>query len=117
MCLAITEGQRHEMTVAHSLLANIRRAYVVGDKGYDANDLRDQLHRQRCRVVIPSNGSRRRKRPFNRQVYRRRHRVENFFQRLKRYRRVATRYEKLAVTFFGMVCFAAALVWLLQVEA
>jgi transposase len=113
VCLAITEGQRHEMTMAASLLANIRNAYVVGDKGYDANELRDQLHRQRCRVVIPSNASRKRRRPYHRGIYRRRHQVENFFQRIKRYRRVATRYEKLAVTFFAMVCFAAALVWTL----
>jgi transposase len=101
------------MTVAPFLLSRIRRAYVLGDKGYDANALREQLRRQRCRVVIPSNRSRRRRRPFDRRLYKRRHLVENFFQRLKRYRRVATRYDKLAVTFFAMVCFAAILIWLL----
>jgi putative transposase len=101
------------MTVAPFLLSRIRRAYVLGDKGYDANELRAQLRRQRCRVVIPSNRSRRRRRAFNRRLYKRRHRVENFFQRLKRYRRVATRYEKLAVNFFAMVCFASILVWVL----
>jgi transposase len=101
------------MTVAPLLLSRVRRAYVIGDRGYDAAHLRAQLHRQRCRVVIPSHPSRRRKRPFNRRLYKRRHHVENFFQRLKRYRRVATRYDKLAATFFAMVCFAAILVWLL----
>jgi transposase len=101
------------MTVAPFLLSRIRHAFVIGDRGYDANSLRDQLHRQRCRVVIPSNSSRRRKRAFNRRLYKRRHRVENFFQRLKRYRRVATRFEKLAQTFFAMVCLAAILIWLL----
>jgi transposase len=44
--------------------------------------------------------------PFSAPVYRRRHRVENFFQRIKRYRRVATRYDKLAETFLGFVCLA-----------
>ena len=102
------------MLMAPLLLSRIRRAYVLGDKGYDANDLRAQLRRQRCRVVIPSNRSRRRRRPFNRKLYKRRHLVENFFQRLKRYRRVATRYEKLAANFFAMVCFASALIWLLS---
>lgn len=100
--------------MAPLLLSRIRRAYVLADKGYDADSLRGQLRRQRCRVVIPSNRSRRRRRPFNRKLYKRRHLVENFFQRLKRYRRVATRYEKLATNFFAMVCFAAALVWLLS---
>ena len=69
--------------------------------------------RQRCRVVIPSNPTRRVPRRFNKKLYKRRHHVENFFQRLKRYRRVATRYEKLASNFFAMVCLAAALIWLL----
>jgi transposase len=101
------------MTVAPLLLSHIRRAYVIGDRGYDAAHLRDQLHRQRCRVVIPSHPSRRRKRAYDRLLYKRRHHVENFFQRLKRYRRVATRYDKLAATFFAMVCFASILVWLL----
>jgi putative transposase len=101
------------MTVAPFLLSRIRRAYVLADKGYDANALRDQLRRQKCRVVIPSNRTRRRRRPYNRPLYKRRHRVENFFQRLKRYRRVATRYDKLAVTFFAMVCLACILIWLL----
>jgi putative transposase len=109
----VTEGQRHDVVLAPYLLSRIRRAYVIGDKGYDANALRAQLRRQRCRVVIPSNRSRRRRRPFNRRIYKRRHRVENFFLRLKRYRRVATRYEKLAANFFAMVCLASTLIWLL----
>ena len=48
---------------------------------------------------------------FDRQLYRHRHVVENFFSRIKRHRRIATRYEKLAVTFHGFVCFAAVLDW------
>ena len=63
--------------------------------------------------MIPSNPTRRKKRRYNKALYKRRHRVENFFQRLKRYRRIATRYEKLAANFFAMVCIAAALIWLL----
>jgi transposase len=101
------------MLLAPFLLSRIRRAYVIADRGYDSAALRDQLHKQRCRVVIPSHPKRRRRRPYNRQLYKRRHLVENFFQRLKRYRRIATRYDKLAATFFAMLCFAAVLIWLL----
>jgi transposase len=101
------------MLLAPFLLSRIRRAYVIGDRGYDSASLRDQLHRQRCRVVIPSTSRRSRKRRYDRRLYKRRHLVENFFQRLKRYRRIATRYEKRASTFFAMVCFAAVLIWLL----
>jgi transposase len=109
----VTEGQRHEMSVAPYLLSRIRRAYVIGDRGFDANSLREQLQRQHCRVVIPSRSNRRRKRTFNRLLYKRRHLVENFFQRLKRFRRIATRYDKLAANFFTMICLAAVLIWLL----
>src|SRR6266404_8555133 len=47
--------------------------------------------------------------PFSAKLYRRRHRIENFFQKIKRYRRVATRYDKLAETFLGFICFAILL--------
>jgi transposase len=99
--------------MAPYLLSRIRHAYVCGDRAYDARALREQLQHQRCRVVIPSNPTRRVQRRYNKRLYKRRHRVENFFQRIKRYRRVATRYEKLAANFFAMVCFAATLIWLL----
>jgi transposase len=101
------------MLLAPYLLSRIRNAYVIGDKGYDSNELRLQLRSQRCRIVIPSRRQEhRRARRFNRALYKTRHLVENFFQRLKRYRRVATRFEKLARNFFAMICFASALVWL-----
>ena len=101
------------MKLAPYLLSAIRNAYVVGDRAYDAKHLRDQLRGQRCRVVIPSNPRRRKPYRYDKRLYRKRHHVENFFQRIKRYRRIATRHEKLAVTFFAMARIAAALVWLL----
>ena len=61
--------------------------------------------------MIPSNPTRRVQRRYDKRLYKRRHLVENFFQRLKRYRRIATRYEKLAANFFAMLCFAALLLW------
>jgi transposase len=112
-CLALTEGQTHEIKLAPYLLSRIGHAYVVGDRAFDARALREQLEAQHCKVVIPSNPTRRVQRRYDKRLYKRRHLVENFFQRLKRYRRVATRYEKLALNFFAMVCFAAALIWLL----
>jgi len=108
----LTEGQSHEIKLAPYLLSLVKNAYVAGDRAYDARALREQLRAQRCRVVIPSNPTRRIQRRYDKRLYKRRHLVENFFQRLKRYRRVATRYEKLGVNFFAMVCLAAALIWL-----
>jgi transposase len=100
------------MKQAPRLLLGLRRAYVVGDRAYDSNALHEQLKEQRCRVVIPSHPSRKRKRRYDRTLYKARHLVENFFQRIKRFRRIATRYDKLATMYFAMVCFAAVLAWL-----
>ena len=66
-------------------------------------------HRERCRPVIHSRKGRKIKRRPNKAICKTRHRVENFFQRLKRYRRIATRYEKLAKNYLSMVTFAAVL--------
>ena len=100
------------MKAAGSLLADVADAFVVGDRAYDAASLRKQLQSQGCRVVIPSNPTRKVQRRYDRTLYKLRHRVENFFQRLKRFRRIATRYEKLAASYYAMVCFAAVLIWL-----
>ncbi len=79
------------------------------DRAYDARALVEQLRSQRCRVMIPSNPTRRILRRYDRRLYKRCHRVENFFQRLKRYRRIGTRYDKLAASFFARVCRGAHL--------
>jgi transposase len=100
------------MKAAGGLLADLTDAYVVGDRAYDATELRQQLRSQRCRAVIPCQPTRKIQRRYDRTLYKLRHKVENFFQRLKRFRRIATRYEKLAASFFALVCFAAVLIWL-----
>jgi transposase len=100
------------MIAAGSLVADVSDAFVIGDRAYDAASLRQQLRLQGCHVVIPSNPTRRVQRRYDRVLYKLRHRVENLFQRLKRFRRIATRYDGLARTFFGMVCFAAILTWI-----
>jgi putative transposase len=101
------------MTAAGSLLADISDAFVVGDRAFDATWLREQLREQGCWPVIPPHPTRTIQRRYDRTLYKLRHRVENFFQRLKRFRRIGTRYDKLAASFFAMVCFAAVLTWIL----
>lgn len=101
------------MTVAPTLLADTRSAIVIADRGYDAEHLVAGLRRRRCRVVIPTIVTRRKQRRTNKRIYRERHRVECFFQRLKRFRRIGTRYEKRAANFLAMVLIAAFLIWTL----
>jgi len=83
-------------------------------KHFDADTFRARLCRQHTRVCIPAKRSRRWPVAFHRGYYRRRHKVENFFCRIKRYRRLSTRYEKLAITFLAFVQLAAVVDWLIH---
>jgi transposase len=114
VALGLAPGNRHDLKAIQPLVPALRCKRVVGDKGFDAGNFRTQLRRQRTRVCIAWLRCRRQPMPFHRGYYRRRHRVENFFARLKRFRRVATRYDKLAVTYLGFVQFAAILDWLIH---
>jgi transposase len=108
----LTEGQVHDVTRAAELLKESTSTFVVGDKGYDSDALVAQIEAQGTQAVIPPRRGRRVMRPYDRHLFKSRFLVEQFFARIKRCRRVATRYEKLAVTFLGMVLLACILVWL-----
>ena len=85
----------------------------MGDKGYTGRAVRAWLHRKHIHAVIPrlANEPRRGTR-FDRPLYRQRNRAERGINRLKQYRRVATRYEKRADHYLAMVTIAALLMWL-----
>jgi transposase len=112
VALGLAAGQRHDLYAVEPLLRYLRRHRVVADKGFDADTFRTKLRRQRTRICIPPKRTRRRPVAFHRGYYRCRHTVENFFGRIKRHRRISTRYEKLAVTFLAFVQLAAVLDWL-----
>jgi transposase len=86
---------------------------VAGDKGYSYPSARAQLRRRGIGVVIPTKSNQRRSPRFDKQAYRQRNRVERTINRLKGFRRVATRYEKRGVNYEAMVVIAAiVLLWL-----
>lgn len=85
---------------------------VVGDKGYSSRTVRRYLRQHGIGATIPKKRDERPQRVFDRELYRERNRVERCINRLKQFRRVATRYEKLAVTYLAMVTIAAILIWL-----
>ena len=87
---------------------------MLGDKGYDANSLRTLLANQRTTAVIPSTTSRKVAIAYDVRVYRKRNLVERMFCRLKDFRRVATRYDKLARNFLAGTFIAAAIIWWLN---
>jgi len=90
----------------------LRPHRVAADKGYSAPRIRRWCQRHRVRVTIPRRRDERRRGPFNTALYRQRARVEQLINRLKQYRRVATRYEKRGAHYLAMVTLAAIRLYL-----
>jgi transposase len=84
---------------------------MLGDTAYDGDELREKLDRRGTKSVIPNRSNRKRPFSFNKRLYKLRWRIESAFNRLKDFRRIATRYDKLARNYLASVCLAAALVW------
>ena len=86
-------------------------ARLIADKAYDTNAFRRLLAEQETEAVIPSIARRNPKIPHDAIAYRQRHKIENFFCRAKDWRRIATRYDKLARNFLAAVVLTAAIIW------
>jgi len=108
----LTPGQAADISQAIPLMAGIDTSALLADKGYDANRLLAWLKERRIQAVIPAKRNRIEQRPCDWHFYKERHVIECLFGKLKYYRRIATRYEKKASHFKGMLAFAAALLWL-----
>jgi transposase len=107
-----TGGEAHDCPVAERLIRRTKAAEeLLADKAYDSDDLRGWLGERGTKAVIPNKSNRKRRFSFNKKSYRRRHLVENAICRLKDFRRIATRYDKLARNFLASVCLVAAIVW------
>jgi transposase len=90
---------------------------LAADKGYSSRAIRHYLRLRRIRCIIPRRLDQCRKGRFDRDTYRQRNKVERLINRLKQFRRVATRYEKRAANYLAMVTIASILVWLRFAEA
>ena len=109
----LTAGNVADVTAAPLLLAGVRARHVLADKGYDANTLRLSLRQAGSVPVIPGRSNRKRTIRYNKSRYRERHLIENAFCRLKDFRRIATRYDKLASNFLSAVALATVIAfWL-----
>ncbi len=84
---------------------------MLGDKAYDSGELCELLNDRGTRAVIPNRSNRKKKFGFSKKRHRERHKVENAFCRLKDFRRIATRDDKLEVIFAASVYLVAAIVW------
>src|SRR6218665_161395 len=103
----LTGGEVADITQAKSLLEGLKADAVLADKGYDADALIDSIQVAGATAVIPPRRNRVVQRSYDRHLYKERNLVERFFNRIKQFRRIATRYEKLArnyLSFLNLVC-------------
>jgi transposase len=124
MTFLLTAGQYHEATQLEALMEQgsikrvgrgrpkVRPQRVLGDKAYSSRKIRRYLKRRGIDYTIPRRSNETRTGPFNRALYKQRNFVERTINRLKQFRRVATRYEKRAANFLAMVTVASIMLWL-----
>lgn len=113
MSLSLAAGPHADVSVAQEApRPKLRGTTTVADKGYDSDGFRQQLRHWGSQPCIPPRSNRRQPARWHCGHYRQRHKVENLFQRLKRHRRVGTRYEKNDLYFLAFVQLAAILDWL-----
>ncbi len=110
IAILLTGGEVHDCPVAERLIRRVKPPqHMLGDKAYDSAELRDELQQRGTKPVIPNRSNRKQPFSFNRRLYKLWSRVENAFNRLKDFRRIATRYDRLARNYLASVCLAAAL--------
>jgi transposase len=108
----LTPGQAHDLACAEPLIENIDPGALIGDKAYDADQLIDTLNRRQISPVIPPKANRKNPRACDFALYCERNLVERFFNKLKHFRAIATRYDKLARNFLAGVQLASAMILL-----
>jgi transposase len=110
--IVLTPGQAADVTQAETLLDGLPFEVVIGDKGYDSQAVVDLIEAKGGEAVIPSLKNRAQQRDYDRERYKDRNLAERFWNKIKHYRRVATRYEKTARNFLAFVHVASVMVLL-----
>jgi len=110
--LILTAGQRHDSPQAARLIEGYEPQVLIADKGYDSDPLIATVTARGIEVVIPPKKNRLVQREYDRHLYRERHLVECFINKIKQYRRVFSRFEKLSKNYLGFLSFVSALIWL-----
>ena len=108
----LTRGEAHEAPHAKALLAGFEAEFVLGDKAYDAQHIRDAVIEMAAEPVIPPKSNRTALVEYDEELYKERHLVECFIGKLKHFRRCFSRFDKYARNYLGFLYFAATLIWL-----
>jgi transposase len=112
LAFVLTVGQAHEGPLAATLVGEEISDYLIADRGYDDDAFRRLLRHRGTIPVIPGKKNRKIPIEYDRHVYKERNQVERFFNRIKHYRGIATRYCKTAVMFLGALTLTSILIWL-----
>ena len=110
--LVLTAGQIHDLACAQDLIKDVDPQALIADKAYDADPLIDSLAQREITPVIPPKSNRKTKRDCDFALYRERNLIERFFNKIKHFRAVATRYDKLARNFLAAVQLVSAIILL-----
>ena len=110
--IVLAPGHRGDVIYGKALIDGLRPTHVIADKAYDAGHFRDAIRDIGAAAVIPPRDQYRKPVPCDYRLYKERNLVERFFGKLKQFRRVATRYDKLVRNFYGFVIIAAIVMWL-----
>src|SRR5205085_1009416 len=108
----LTGGERNDITQAEALIENFAAEYVIADKGYDSGAFILKLKERDSEAVIPSRATNKVQREIDRHLYKERHLIENQIGKLKQFRRVFSRFDKLAKNYLSFIYFASSNVWL-----
>ena len=110
---SLSPGQAHDLEGADALLPDLAADVLIADKAFDAEmRVLKPLAEASKAAVIPPKGNRKAPRLYDKDLYKARHLIENFFARLKQFQAIATRYDKRAVHFLGAIHLAASVIWL-----
>jgi len=112
LAVSLTGGQVHDITQAETLAAQVAPQTMLADKGYDADSFVESLTLRAIKPVIPPKSNRKIKRDCDFALYAERNLVERFFNTIKHFRGIATRYEKTARNFLAGLHLVCALTWL-----
>jgi transposase len=110
--LLLTAGQCHDSPQASALIEGYEPQVLIADKGYDSGPLIELVTAEGIEAVIPPKKNRLVQREYDRHLYRERHLIECFIGKIKQYRRVFSRFEKLSKNYLGFLSFVSALIWL-----
>lgn len=110
---ALSPGQAHDLEGADVLLPDLAAGVLIADKAFDAETrVIEPLAQAGKAAVIPPKANRKDPRPYDKDLYKARHLIENFFAKLKQYRAIATRYDKRATNFLAAIHLVATVIWL-----